>query len=84
MRGVQYTDLSNGRIIGKMSSPLVQKRIKGGFNTYQMQITSSKTVNYIFFTSKNVQIEHRSFHPSGVFSVAPVAVKYSGGGCLMR
>ena len=33
--GVHNTDLSNGRILGQISRPLAQKRIKGSVNTYQ-------------------------------------------------
>ena len=45
---VHNADLSNARIFGQISRPSVQKRIKGIFNTYQMHISSSKTVTYIY------------------------------------
>ena len=92
MRGVHSTGVSNCQILGRISLPSVKKLIKGSFNTYRMQITSSKTVTYLMFVSKNVKIGYRSFHPSGVFPVAPVVDNKQsvwrhsggGGGCLMR
>ena len=89
MRGVHNTELLNGWIIGQISCTSVQKRIKDRCTSDANYIIQYG--NLYIFVSKNVKIGYRSFHPSGVFSVAPVvdnkqaiSVTHSGGGgCLM-
>ena len=66
---VNNTDLSNGRILAQMSRPSVQKHIKGSCNTYQMQMTSSKTETYTFLFLNTLRSDidnviHRECFPS--------------------